>query len=138
MEPDVFRKLVLDFEKDIIIGGIAKKVFSRRVNVPVKRGKLSYQKFGRILGDVIDTRLVIAIDYYGHIKKSLGFLEKIKSFGNPPPIEINSYLVHFASVKMEDVATMTNDVRIMINFPRLKSEILILRGFRERGKLSTV
>jgi len=132
MESDVFRKLIDDFEKDIIVGGIAKKVFTKRADVPTKRGKLSYQEFGKTLGNVIDTRLVLAIDYYGHIKKSLGFLEKMKSCGNPLPAEMNSYLVHFASVKMEDVAAMTDDVRIMINFPRLKNEVLILRGFRRR------
>lgn len=132
MELDIFRQLIDDFERDIIVGGIAKKVFTKRANVPTKRCKLSYREFGKTIGRTIDTRLVLAVDYYGYIKKSIGFLEKVRSMGNPAPTEINCYLVHFASVKMENVAAMTSDVGVMINFPRLKNEILILRGFREK------
>jgi len=133
MESIKFRKLLDTFEKNIIVEGILRKRFTKKGQVSTKRGKLFYNDFGKILGSTIDTSIILAIDYYGYIKRSKGFLNKLESTGNPIPTEMKSYIVHFASVKMEDIAFMTNDVSVMIDFPRLKNEILILRGFRRRS-----
>jgi len=131
MEKTHFRKLVDDFEKNIIVGGVLDKRFTKKADVSTKRNKLLSHDFGKIIGDVVDTKLVLAIDYYGYIKKSEGFLNKLNSM-NPKPKGMRSYLIYFASIKMEDVVARTNDVRVMLDFPRLKNEILILRGFRRR------
>lgn len=132
MELVEFRKLIDDFERNIIVGGIIDKRFTKKSLVSTKRGKLSKQEFGKTIGDVIKTKIVLAIDYYGHIKRSEGFLNKMNSM-DVLPTEMRSYLVYFASIKMEDIVARTNDVGVMIQFPKLKNEILTLRGFVKRS-----
>lgn len=132
MKPDDFKKLIEDFEKNIIVGGILDKRFIKKSNVSTKKNKLLRHDFGKVIGEVVDTRIILAIDYYGYIKKSIGFLNKFESI-NPRPKEIRSYLVYFASIRMEDIVARTNDIKVMLDFPRLKNEILILRGFRKKA-----
>lgn len=131
MELERFQKLVTNFEKNIIIDGIKKGRFSRRVVVSTNYCKLARKNFGKRIGNVIDTDLVVVIDYYGYLKRSRGFIKKYRR--NSFPKEVLSHVIHFASVKMEDVvALVPNNVAAMLDFPRLKNEILILRGFRRR------
>jgi len=131
MELYKFKKLLSDFESNIIINGIIKKRFITKTLIPTKNCKLSNHDFGKKLGMVIDTDIILVIDYYGYLKKSKGFINKLKT-RKLYLKELESYLVYFASVKMEDIAFMTSNVSVMIDFPRLKNEILIFRGFRKR------
>jgi len=131
MEVCRFQELIADFEKNIIVEGINRKRFVRKAVIPIKHCKLFYQTFGKIIGNTIDTKMILVIDYYGYIKKSKGFLEEINSGKyRKTPSDLRSHIIHFASIKMEDVAAMTSDVSAQIDFPRLKDQILILRGFR--------
>jgi len=132
MEPSRFVQLIEDFEENIIVGGILKKRFSKKKILPTKDCKLANDTFGKCLGKTIKTDLVLVIDYYGYFKRSEGFLKKMKENGRPYPTKLKTSIVHFASVTMEDVSAMTDDVAVMLDFPRLKIEILILRGFRKR------
>ena len=133
MELSRFRILIDNFEKNIVVESVIQKRFSRMAVVATKNCKLSNYDFGKRIGDVIDTEIVLVIDYYGYLKRSKGFLEKMRSKVNPLPKELRSYMVHFASIKMEDIAAMTSDISVMLDFPRLKNEILILRGFKKSG-----
>lgn len=132
MELPRFKRLLADFEKNIVVEGIRRKRFSKKKTVSTKNCKLSNQDFGKTIGDLIDTDLILVIDYYGYFKRSRGFIDKMKEGGHPYPLELDSLIVHFPSIRMEDIAAMTDDVGVMLDFPRLKNEILILRGFRKR------
>lgn len=129
MELDRFQELVLNFEKNIIVEGIKRKRFSRKKKIPTKNCKLSNRDFGKQVGHTIDTDIVLVIDYYGYLKRSRGFFQRVKK--DPSLKEVRSYIIYFASIKMEDVSAMTSSVAVMLDFPRLKNEILILRGFRK-------
>lgn len=133
MELEHFQKLVKDFEKNIIIEGVNRGRFSRKVVVSTKNCKLSRKDFGKRVGNVIDTDRVIVVDYYGYLKRSRGFIKKYRRSSFPK--EVLTHMIHFASIKMEDVASLIpNNVHAMLDFPRLKNEILILRGFRRRQR----
>ena len=133
MELKRFKKLVDDFEKNIIVKGIESKRFSKSDTLSTKNCKLANHNFGRSLGDVIDTDFVLIIDYYGYLKRSRGFIDGIIDSKGDQLKEITTHVVHFASIKMEDIAAMTSDISVMLDFPRLKHEILVLRGFRKRS-----
>lgn len=135
MEKDKFQTLIKNFERNIVIEGIRRKRFPHIVknkSVPTKNCKLSNKEFGKIIGRKIDTNMILVIDYYGYFKKSRGFIEEVWKYRPNYPQELRTMIVHFPSIRMEDIAVMTDDVAVMLDFPRLKNEILILRGFRKR------
>lgn len=132
MELSKFHILINNFEKNIVVKSIIQKRFSRKEIIATKNCKLFNYDFGKMVGSIIDTEIVLIIDYYGYLKRSRGFLKKMRSKGRPFPKELRAYVVYFASIKMEDIAIMTSDVSVMLDFPRLKNEILILRGFRKK------
>ena len=135
MDKQRFKTLVEDFEKNIVVSGlITGKLhhLMKRKLVSTKRGKLSNKNFGKMLGKTINTDTILVIDYYGYFKRSRGFIKMMKKNGQPYPDELHSNVIHFPSIRMEDIASMTHDITVMLDFPRLKNEILILRGFRRR------
>jgi len=135
MDNSKFHKLVDDFEKNIIVEGIVQRRFCKRTKIPIRNCKLANHEFGKRLGDIIDTDIILVIDYYGYLKRSKGFIHKVKSEDKSYSKELKSYIVHFASIKMEDIAAMTSNIAVMLDFPRLKNEILILRGFKKPSQI---
>ena len=102
----------------------------------MKDCRLHKTPFGEDIGWLIDTDLILTIDYYGHLKKSRGFYDyyACKNLIEKQQIKlIESAVVFFASIRIEDVAAVTKEVSIVASFPFLKNEILIRRGFRKRG-----
>ena len=126
-----FQNILNRFEKEIIVKAVLSedKAFTKICSVSTKDSKLI--DFGLMIGLVIDTDLILTIDYYGYLKKAKGFIDKLNK-SDEKLKTIDSFLVHFASIKMEDIISVTNDIDLIANFPKLKTEILIKRGFKKR------
>ena len=133
-----FKQDLYRFEKEVIVKGVFEKklpMFSKKAAVSVKDCRLHKTPFGEDIGWLIDTDLILTIDYYGHLKKSRGFYDyySCKNLIEKQQIKlIESAVVFFASIRIEDVAAVTNEVGIIAGFPFIKNEILIRRGFRKR------
>ena len=125
-----FKKMVYAFEQKIVVEGFVRERFSQIRTIPRKEGKLSNQSFGKMMGEFIDTQRLITLDYYGFFKRSKGLLNLIKK---EDAKQVKSFFISFASIKMEDIIFLTNDVSVIMNFPSLKNEILIHRGFIKRN-----
>jgi len=116
------------FENRIIIPGLEKKMFCKEGMVTLKNGKLANTAFGKFIGNLLECEEILAVDYYGHIKKSKGLLDMVEKYKG---IEIKSVLVpvvYWASIKNEDIAMLAPD--LLDNFPLFKSFLIDLRGFK--------
>lgn len=131
-----FQMHLEEFEREVIVRGAEHSklpMFSKKAAVSIKNCKLHNTPFGDSIGALVDTNVILTVDYYGHLKKSRGFYDY---FSNKNLTEkkqlrvIESIIVYFASIGIEDVAEITEDVHIIAGFPKLKNEILIRRGFR--------
>lgn len=130
MNDQNFKEVLSKFESDVIIRGVQRGKIGREEMVPVRNGKLSKQKFGKMVGVEIDCSLSLAVDYYGHLKKSRGFFSDVQE-ATPKGTQarmMKSTVVHFASIKVEDVVELAPD--LVPVFPVLKQELLKKRGFR--------
>lgn len=100
--------------------------------VPVLAGKLSRTKFGRSIGSRFITQQVMAIDYYGLLKKSDGFflfVEDLRSKLKGRQLKIVTVMVvHFASLKLEVMAKI--EPQLLSGFSDYKNAILVSRGFK--------
>jgi hypothetical protein len=131
MDQSDFKNVLLKFENDVIIRGVQGGKIGREEMVPVRNGKLSKQRFGKLVGLEIDCSVSLAVDYYGHLKKSAGFFRDVQD-ATPKGTQarmMKSTVVHFASIKVEDVVELAPD--LVPVFPILKRELLKLRGFKD-------
>ena len=128
-----FGQYKLRFEATVIHGATM-KLLGKQKMVPVRKGKLSRTAFGKAVGDVINSHAVIVIDYYGHMKKSIGFIrnveEQIKKHEGMQVRMVESMVVHVASIKIEQLVKLTEDPQLVAFFPLFKADILKLRGFK--------
>lgn len=128
---DEFAIYLERFESDIIVAGFEQGIFKgKKRMVPLKDGKLDSSKFGKFLGNRFDYKTPMAIDYYGLIKKSTGFENKITDMGKDIQIKALEILViHFASIKMEAISQLNNN--LIVDFPRFKKFLVELRAFNK-------
>jgi len=118
------------FEKNIVVAGIENKLIAtKEVMVPVKNGRLDVTPFGKFLDNWFDYEGVLVIDFYGLLKKSKGFLDKCASYEDVEIRRLLSPIVHFASIKIEDVVNL--DSSLAIDFVGFKSYLVALRGFKK-------
>jgi len=122
-----FKKYLLQFEAQIIVVGVCRNVFGRSEVIPARRGKLAATSFGKIIGLEFPAKSPIAIDYYGHMKKSTGFFEMIAEVDTQVRM-IECSVVHFASIKLDDIVELSPE--LISDFPVFKREMLRLRGFK--------
>ena len=103
--------------------------------IPVRKGKLSGTRFGRFIGNMVETDALLVIDYYGHHKKSRGFHIFTKHeqslLVNRQVKMIKGPVVHFASIRIEDVARYAP--KLVADFPYFKQFLLELRGFAKKS-----
>lgn len=131
MTKDEFQKTLDLFEREVIIRGVGGGHLGREEMVPVRNGKLSKQPFGKLVGLEVESETSLAVDYYGHLKKSSGFFRDVKD-ATPTDTQarmMRSTVVHFASIKVEDVVLLAPE--LVPVFPILKHELLRRRGFKE-------
>lgn len=126
------------FEIDIVLKGLQLGVFSGKKQVPVSRSRMAYTSFAKKLGLFVVSSSIFAIDYYGYLKKSSGFID---AFCNQKILRgkqlKSAYVdvVHFASIKMEDISYL--DSNMLKDFPEFKKVILTARGFNKNNNCTT-
>lgn len=135
-----FNEYVKLFEQ-AVVGGVEKQVLGRVRPVPVTPGRLQKRKIRFALGDEIDTEFVLAIDYYGYIKKSRGLIKLIKEIleeqkGKQVKM-IDVQLVHFNSIRLEVLARLVSVLclehsNIIADFGNFKKAILDAREFNHK------
>lgn len=117
------------FEENVIVKGVESGLLKdNKIMVPIKDGGLDSTQFGRFIGNQFDYDEILVIDYYGLLKKSKGFVDKYTSFKDLEVKRLKSNVIHFASVKIEDIARL--DKSLMVDFPGFKKYIVDLRRFR--------
>jgi hypothetical protein len=129
----LFPHYIYVFETKFIPEGITKGVFNKHRLVSVRNGKLSRTPFGQFLGNCVHSDLPFALDYYGHIKKSNGLLSVINFKLNAMPgrqiKKVESTIVHFASITIEDLSKVTSNSFIIAKFYEFKQTLLKKRGY---------
>lgn len=128
MDDSEFVKLVEVFERDIIVKGVRSRKLGKRDKVSSKNCKLSRKPFGAVMGAEVDSDESIVIDYYGYQKKSRGFNKAVLSDNGDQKL-FAARLVHFASIRIQDLVIITGHANLILLFPSIKNEILIRRGF---------
>lgn len=127
------------FEKKVVEAGVMSGLFDKSAMVPLRPGKLSRTPFGLFVGLTIDSPLSFAIDYYGLIKPSLGLRRdaqmSAQQYYGKQIKKMEAILIHFASVKIEDVDSLSNS-ELTAGFPKFKSLVLEMRGFGSDNSVS--
>ena len=132
MDALMFRSYLRKFEHDVIAAGVEKGLLGKDKLVPLRNGKLARSKFGKLIGVRIDSEIVFAVDYYGHMKKSRGLVNTANDTSAEKEGQVRlleAPVVHFASIKIEDIASL--DVNMIALFPTFKQKMLIERGFKK-------
>lgn len=124
-----FKRYLPLFEEVIVARGIAKGILGKDRLVPVRSGRLWGVKFGRSIGEKIESELSFAVDYYGYIKKSTGFFAEVAELQGVQVKMMGTKLVYFASIRIEDIARLSSS--LVQDFPDFKEFILSLRGFKK-------
>lgn len=119
---------IREFESRVVGPGLRKGRFGRKEFVSVRRGKLAGTLYGRMLGIQAESDLLFAVIYYGHIKLSKGLTLDLQYITGRQIKMVETSVVHFGSVRIEDVAVLAPD--LVGDFPKFKEQILELRGFK--------
>lgn len=129
-----FKKYLSLFEKEVIMRGVKHGKFGKSTLISVRDGKLSRGSFGKDVGRLMDTPLVIAVDYYGLVKKSKGLVARIRreaeELRGRQLKMVSAPVVHFASVHIEDVAELTVNPYLIGKFVEFKKLMIRKRGFK--------
>lgn len=103
--------------------------------VSVRPPRLESAYFGRVMYSSMDFDEPFAINYYGLIKRSRGFLDQLNEacyeLRGKQLKMMETTVVHFASVKMEDLNYLTANEQTIGHFPQFKAMVLGHRNFRE-------
>ena len=118
------------FEKHVLLSKALLGV--KNELVPVRTGRLSRTAVGGVLGSTFTWDDPLVIDYYGHLKKSSGFLLKVneakRKYAGKQVRMVLAPVVHFATIRMEVVARLAP--QLLADFPEFKKRILTARGFK--------
>lgn len=129
-----FQKYIKDFEDVVIETGVAINSLGVFTLIPIRPGKLLTTVFGRSIGSVSASFFSFAIDYYGFIKPSRGLIEdyemRKQQLHGRQLRKIGGLLVHFASLKIEEVDRLSNS-NLTAGFPKFKKTLIEMRGFKK-------
>jgi len=128
-----FKKYLSRFEKSIVVKGFTIGVLGTSQFVSVKNSPINSSTFAYKMGKLLNCEEVLALDYYGYFKKSKGFYLKVKKereqLGGRQLKMVKSAVIHFNSIKMEDLLKITEDSYLLSNFAEFKCKVLKKRGF---------
>jgi hypothetical protein len=131
-----FRKYLSKFEKEVIYKGVENDSLGKHILVSCRSVPFDSSNFARAMGRLMPIDIPMAIDYYGYVKKSKGFDRLVKdslSLSNGQQVKLISVpVVHFASLKIELIAELTESVYLVSKFVEFKNIVLEKRGFRGR------
>lgn len=126
-----FKKYQSDFEAKLISKPL--QALAKEELVAVRPGKMAKSKFAMMLGNTFNLGEPVAIDYYGHFKKSTGLLKWVvvfrKEHMGTQVRMVTAKVIHFASIKIEHVADFAPE--LVAGFPQFKDMILKMRGFHK-------
>ena len=132
-----FNKYLERFE-NVIGKGVELRLIGREMPISLREGKLYYSRFANFMGRTIGDRTEFAIDYYGYFKKSSGLKDYIKytqeEIINNQIKTINTTVVIFNSIRLEDIKALTNDQYLLWGFIEFKEIILNKRGLGNRRR----
>lgn len=122
---DDFMIYLARFERDVIVRGLDEGLWGTTSHVAIRPGRLEREPVGKLLGSRLACDASLAVEYYGHVKKSIGFMSRaaeIEHFGVRTMV---APLVNFSTVRVEDVARLAPD--LVAGFPAFKAEIVAAR-----------
>lgn len=129
-----FKNYLTRFEKEVVLEGVNTGLFSSVQLVSVKNSVMGKSIFAHKMGSIMPYDQNFVVDYYGYRKKSYGFVRKLKeereTIGHRQLKMISAVVVHFNSIKIEDITTLTSSSYLISNFTRFKEMVLEKRGFR--------
>jgi hypothetical protein len=133
-----FKKYLQQFELEVITSGVSRETIGKTMLVNVREGRFAYTKFARLLGERVASMTPFVVDYYGYLKRSEGFINLIRSkeeaIRNRQIKSIQTTIVFFAGLKIEEIAETTNNQYLKSRFTEFKKTILYWRGFEQRSK----
>jgi hypothetical protein len=137
MDYITFEDYLSKFEYEVLIKGYELCIFNRTQLVSTNLGVLGNSKFASQMGKLLSYPGILVVDYYGHLKKSYGFIDALKEERkklNGRQIKMmESVTIHFNSVKIEDIADISKDSFLISNFAEFKKEVLVKRGFKNKA-----
>lgn len=125
---DFLQNFMKAFEERVVIPGLLNGKLGKLEEVSVQDGRLAKTDFGKTIGLLLpyNGTMSIAINYYGHVKKS-------SAFHNTKNIRVNvARVAHFASLRIEYIAKATEELELIAGFAKFKEEILKIRGFKQQ------
>ena len=134
---DSIADFLIRFEREIAEEGIKQGIFPTTRKIPIRPGKLTHKKFGKVVGTVISSQFPFVVDYYGHCKKSSGFFEhvfRIKHETGTLPSMVKVPVVHFEAVKDKHFYKLIpDDPEFLGNFFYVKRQLVEMR-WQKNGK----
>jgi hypothetical protein len=99
---------VLQRYEHCVTNAVQRGLIGKTERVTLKPNALAATSFGDILGRYIDTEIPFIIDYYGYLKRSIGQEHVIMHLmsKSPTPRFIETTVVHFASLRMNDIVAI--------------------------------
>lgn len=136
-----FRKFLIKFENEVILRGVEQGALGQYELVACRTCKSDKSRFAQAIGKILPYKMPIVIDYYGYYKKSIGFYtlveEEKKQINNRQIKMVGSTVVHFASIKIEDINHLTDSSYLTSKFAEFKMLVLEKRGFRGKSSSSS-
>ncbi len=130
---ELFFKYLHIFETEFVPEGLHKGILGKSWLISIREGKLSRTTFGQLLGTTVESTVPFALDYYGHIKKSKGLIlyinSKLIALKGRQLKKVESTIIHFASITIEDISEITEDPLIITKFSEFKQILLKNRGY---------
>jgi len=128
-DSDFLQNFMKAFEERVLLPGLLSMRLGKIEDISVANGKLSKTVFGKTIGLVLPDAgdALVAVNYYGHLKKSLSF---VKAAETTTARTIPCRVVHFASLRIEYIAKATDELELIAGFALFKEKILTIRGFK--------
>ena len=136
MDNSWFDTYIKEFERRVVLAGIRAGILGGTYEVSVRRNRLERKSFGVQMGTAVETDIICVVNYYGFEKKSRGFQERVqeirKALTDRQLKALDVPVVHFAGVRLEEVAKLAPD--LVADFARFKKQVLDLRGYNHNYK----
>lgn len=126
-----FVKYLRRFENEVFYPGVKSGVIGAIRLVNCRSVPFDTSQFSKGMGKYLPFDEVIVLDYYGYYKKSNGFrklAEDLSTSGRQVK-SMSALVVHFASIKIEDIVAITSNPYLISKFVEFKKEVLERRGF---------
>jgi len=135
-----FRKYLIKFENEVVLRGVEQGILGQQEFVACRICKSDKSRFAIELGRYLPYELPMVIDYYGYYKKSRGFFDLLQMKQAQIKCRqlkmISAVVVHFASIKIEEINQLTDSPYLTGKFAEFKAVVLQKRGFRGKSTSS--